>query len=262
VLRYLNLLVVQVKASALVTLQYRLDFAVNVVMSLFWVAASLVPLVVLFSARETVAGWRWPEAMLVAAAFTCLKAVLEGAIQPSLQAVVEHIRRGTLDFILLKPVDAQFMVSTAKFDLVKLADVAGGLGLAAYSFHHLGRTPTLPGLLAALMLLAGALLVLYSTWILVVSLAFLVVKVDNLSYLFMSLFDAARWPSSIFKGTLSFVFTFIIPLAILTTYPALALLDQLAWWRGLTALGVSLVFAGVARVAWLGSIKRYTSAGG
>ncbi len=64
---------------------------------------------------------------------------------------------------------------------------------------------------------------LYSIWILVVSASFWVVKVDNLSYLFGSLFDAGRWPidvfRGVFRGALRFAFTFIFPLALMTTYP-------------------------------------------
>ncbi len=52
------------------------------------------------------------------------------------------------------------------------------------------------------------------------SAAFYVVKVDNLTYLFESIFDAARWPASVFRGVLRVVFTFVIPLALMTTYPA------------------------------------------
>ena len=57
--------------------------------------------------------------------FTLLHAVLEGAVSPSLTAVVEHVRRGTLDFVLLKPADAQFLVSTAKLEPWHIVDSAG-----------------------------------------------------------------------------------------------------------------------------------------
>src|SRR3989442_353925 len=101
-------------------------------MSLFWVASSLVPLLVLFSTRQSVAGWCQPQALLVVAFFTLLKGLLDGGIQPALQNVVEHIRRGTLDFILLKPADAQFLVSTSKFDLWKAADALSGVAIVFY----------------------------------------------------------------------------------------------------------------------------------
>jgi ABC-2 type transport system permease protein len=99
-------------------------------------------------------------------------------------------------------------------------------------------------------------------WILVVCAAFVVVKVDNLSYLFASIYDAARWPSSVFRGVTSLVFTFVIPLSVMTTYPALAILGRLEASRGIMALGLSAASLGIARLVWTYSVAKYTSAGG
>jgi ABC-2 type transport system permease protein len=246
--RYFTLLAIQLRASALLAMQYRLDFVLDGFMSLFWTGSALVPLLVLFGQRSTVAGWTWPEALLVVGWFTLLKGVLDGAIQPALQNVVEHIRKGTLDFLLIKPVDAQFMVSTSRFELYRGSDVFGGLFLLGWAVHRLDRWPSLGGVALAGMLLVG--------------LAFFVVKVDNLSYLFSSIYDAARWPSSVFRGALAFVFTFVIPLALMTTYPALAILDRLSAWRAFAALGGAAMFAFAARRVWVRAMGHYTSAGG
>lgn len=261
-LRYLRLFGVQLRASLLLVMQYRVDFLLDAVMSLFWTASALVPLVVLFSRREAVAGWTWPEALIVVAFFTLLKGLLDGGIHPALQSVVEHIRKGTLDFVLLKPADAQFLVSTARFEVWKGADVLGGLALLGWALAALRLVPSAGAILLVLALLAGAVTILYSLWILVVSLAFVVVKVDNLAYLFESIYDAARWPASIYRGALSFVFTFVIPLAVMTTYPAMAILGRLGPAQAAGALVGAAAFALVARQVWLRSIRRYTSAGG
>lgn len=260
--RYLRLLGVQLRASALLTLQYRVDFFVSGVMSLFWTATALVPLLVLFQERQTVAGWTWHEALLVVAWFTVLKGVLEGGIEPALQNVVEHIRKGTLDFVLLKPADAQFLVSTSRFEIWKGADVLGGAALLGWALASLGWKPSLGAVAATLLLLACAVSLLYSLWILVISLAFVVVKIDNLAYLLESIYDAARWPASVYRGAMAFVFTFVIPLAVMTTYPALAILGRLESWRLAAATGGAAAFALVARLVWTRAIARYTSAGG
>jgi len=262
VLRYARLLGVQLRAALLLMMQYRLDFFIDMLLSLVWIAASLVPLVVLFGQRQSVAGWSWAEALVVVAWFTCLKGILEGAIQPALQAVVEHIRTGTLDFLLLKPVDAQFMVSTARFELSRLADVLSGLALLGFALHRLGHRPDAVSVLLTAWLLVTAVMLLYSIWILVISLAFYVVKVDNLSFLFSSIYDAARWPASVFRGVVGFLFTFVIPLAVMTTYPALAILGRLSPWRALAAFAGALAFGLLARTVWKGALRRYTSAGG
>ena len=70
----------------------------------------------------------------------------------------------------------------------------------------------------------------------------------------------ARWPSSVFRGALAIVFTWVLPLALMTTYPALALLGRLSTQTALSALAGTVVFALVARLVWKLSIGKYTSA--
>jgi ABC-2 type transport system permease protein len=259
--RYARLLAVQVRASALLAMQYRADFLLQGAISAFWALMTLVPLRVVFSGERTsVAGWSYPEALVVLGWFTLLRAVLEGAINPSLLAVVDHIRKGTLDFVLLKPADAQFLVSTSRFEPWRIVDALAALGIFVYAFHALGRAPSLAHAVLALGMVLLSALVLYSIWILAISAAFYVVRIDNLSYLFTSIFDAARWPVSVFQGTLRFVFTFIIPLALMTTFPAMALLGKLGPGLALASALGAATFATVARAVWTGALARYTSA--
>jgi ABC-2 type transport system permease protein len=262
--RYLRLLAIQVRISAALAMQYRLDFFVKGAMAVFWLAVTLVPLLVVFSKRDVVVGWTWPEALVVLGWFSLLKAVLEGGVTPSLTAVVEGVRTGSLDFVLLKPADAQFLVSTQRFEPWKLVDLFGSVGLLVYAFSKLGRWPELDDLAVAAVLLIVALLLLYSIWILVVSASFWVVRVDNLSYLFQSIFDAGRWPIDVFRnvfgGVLRILFTVVFPLALLTTYPAKALLGKLTMPQAGLVLAGGIAFAGVARAVWKKAISYYTSA--
>ena len=192
--RYARLLALQLRMSLVTGMQYRADFIVKGAISLVWLGVALIPLVSVFQRRQEVRGWTFPESLVVLGWFTLMKAILEGAVSPSLTSVVEHVRKGTLDFLLLKPADAQFLVSTARFEPWRAVDAVGALALLALAFHRLGRAPSPPQVALALALLVVAVLVLYALWILVVSASFWVVKVDNLSYLFGSLIDAGRWP--------------------------------------------------------------------
>ncbi len=261
-MRYLRLLREQLRRSLLLALQYRADFALEGLTSLFFTATALVPLFVVYGDRASIAGWQFGEALIVTGFFTLLGGVLEGAINPSLATVVEHIRKGTLDLVLLKPADAQFLVSTQRFLPWRATAIPVALVIFIVGFGKLGRAPAFLDIVAAGILFAAAILIVYSLWIMVVSAAFYVVKMDNLTYLLSSIFDAARWPAAVFRGALAFVFTFVIPLALMTTYPAEALLDRMDTWRLFAALGGAIVFAGLARLVWLRALGRYTSAGG
>ncbi|WP_394846949.1 ABC-2 family transporter protein [Pendulispora brunnea] len=260
--RYLHLLAAQIRTSTLLGLQYRVDFVLDGIIEIFWALTAIVPLFIVFSKRESVAGWSFGESLLVVAWFTLLTGVLEGAIHPSLAAVVEHVRKGTLDFVLLKPADAQFLVSTARFQPWRAVNAVTAMILFVLAFRKIGHGPTPWGIAGALALLAAAMVILYSLGILTVSAAFHVVRVDNLSQLFSSIFDAARWPVAVFRGALRLVFTFVIPLALMTTYPSLALLGRLPWHAFVLSFVVAIVFAAGSRAIWLRAISQYTSAGG
>jgi len=260
VLRYLRLLGVQLRASTVLGMQYRVDFVLDGIIEVFWAITSIVPLFVVYSARASVAGWSFGESLLVVGWFTLLGGVLEGAISPSLFNVVEHIRKGTLDFVLLKPADAQFLVCTARLQPWRAVNVATAVAIFVYAFRSLGHGPSWLGIAMSLALLAASTAVLFSLGILTVSAAFYVVRIDNLMHLFISIFDAARWPSSVFRGALRFVFTFVIPLALMTTYPAQALLGKLPLSTFVFSLLGALIFVGISRAVWLHSIGKYTSA--
>ncbi|HUH02631.1 MAG TPA: ABC-2 family transporter protein [Kofleriaceae bacterium] len=259
--RYAALLWVQLRASLATAMQYRVDFLIEGAMSLYWLAWNLVPLLILFDQRELIAGqWTFSGALVVIGWFTVLRGLLEGAINPSLVDVVGRIRTGSFDYVLLKPADTQFLVSTAQFAPWKLVDVVGGIGLVVYAFWRMDRTPALADVGLALLLLLCAALVLYSLWILLVSAAFWVVRLDNLTYLFSAVFDAARWPVQVFKGAWRVLFTVIIPLALMTTYPAMAMLGTLDARTAALSVAGALVFAALARTLWTLAIRNYTSA--
>lgn len=250
----------QLRTSIALALQYRFDFVVDGFVEAFWTTTAIVPLFVVFRDRPTVSGWSFDEALLVTGFFTFLQGVLEGIINPCVAQAVEQIRKGTFDFVLLKPRDAQLLVSTARVMPWRATNVLVALGMIAVGFSRMGRAPGISELGLAVVMLGASLTVLYSLWMMSVSLSFWVVKLDNLTYLFGAIFDAARWPSSVFKGALRFVFTFVVPLAVMTTFPAEALLGRAGWTKGaIAAVGSAAVFA-VSRGLWKRALGRYTSA--
>ncbi len=88
------------------------------------------------------------------------------------------------------------------------------------------------------------------------------VRLDNLAFFFGSVFDFARWPVDVFRrGTVwRILFTFVIPLGLMTTYPAEALLDAPSLPTVAFSVLGTVAFASVARFVWKRAISRYTSA--
>jgi ABC-2 type transport system permease protein len=258
--RYLSLFMTNLRTSVAMAMQYRANFIIEGSLSIAWLGIALLPLIVLFDQRQKVAGWDRPSALVVMAYFMGVKAIMEGMVNPSLVALVEKIRSGAFDYVLLKPVDAQFMVSTSRYEPWKIIDLAAATALAIYA---LSLRPAWPGAgdiaLGVLLLLAGVL-TMYSLWIVCAAASFWVVRLDNLIYLLMSIFDTGRWPIQVFRGAWRFIFTFLIPVAVMTTFPAMALLGRLDTATVLAVVAGSCGALVISRLIWRSAIRNYTSA--
>jgi ABC-2 type transport system permease protein len=257
--RYLRVLAIQLRISVSTAMAYRANFVVEGVMSLAWMALALLPLIVLFDGRPTVAGWDAPSALIVMAYFMGVRAVLEGLISPSLVDLVEKIRSGSFDYVLLKPVDAQAMVSASRYEPWKVFDLAGAIAVVIYAFVQRGAPPSAHDLALGIVLFGSGVIAAYALWILCAAASFWVVRLDNLMYLLGAIFDTARWPVQVFPGAWRFVFTFVIPVAVMTTYPAMALLARPDAPSALATVGGSLLLLAISRAVWRTAIRSYTS---
>ncbi len=258
--RYVYLLGVQLRTSVAQAMAYRADFIIQGVMSVLGIFISLLPLIVLFDQRSTVRGWDRSSALIVMAYFMAVKAVMDGIVSPSLVQLVEKIRSGAFDYVLLKPVDAQLMVSASRYEPWRIFDLLGAIALAVYALHDKGYTPAAADIGLGIVLFGAGVAAMYSLWIACAAASFWVVRLDNLVYLLGAIFDTARWPVQVFSGAWRVVFTFIIPVAVMTTFPAMALLGRLEPRTAIATIAGALVMLVLSRLVWSAAIRNYTSA--
>ena len=142
----------------------------------------------------------------------------------------------------------------------KLCDIVLGLAVVGVALAHLGATVEAGEMLMfTFMLVAGGAIV-YSFWLMLATSSFWLVRVENILVIFQDIYQAGRWPVSIYPSWLRWTLTFLVPVTVATTIPAQALLGQLAWP---TLLGIAL-FALLALVLsrwfWLFGLRHYTGA--
>ncbi len=258
--RYFRLLGLFVKSSLLTQLEYRANFLIQLMFSLFNVAAIVLTSTIFFTHRSSVGGWRFEEALVVTGLFVMMGGLISAVLEPNVQKLIEMIREGTLDFTLLKPVNAQFMVTTRHTRIIAFGPVIAGIGIAIYGLFSAGTLPS-PGDLATFgLMLLCALVMLYSLWLIMATTSFWFIKVGNLTELFTTVFDTGRFPISTFKGAVRSGLTFVIPIAFLTTFPAQAVLGVLQPQWLLLAVLLACAFALAATGLWRRAIRSYSSA--
>jgi len=243
-------------------LQYRANFVASVLGTVFWIVTALLTLAVFFSHTTRLGGWDYWEVVVLLGVFNALTGVIEAVLRPGIGRLAGEVRSGGLDLVLAKPVDPQGFVSFRRLDIWRLTDVVLGLALAGYALHRLGRTPSLAQLAAFALALASAAVVVYALWVVLMSLAFWFVSVENLSVLFDAVYEGARYPVSAYPDALRFLFVYLIPIAWTTTIPASALTGRLGPEIGVVAALVAGVAFALARLVWRAALKRYTGASG
>ncbi len=181
-------------------------------------------------------------------------------IQPGMGQLVESVRAGTLDFTLTKPEDAQLIVSIQRIEVWQFADIVLGLAVLATALIRLGAK--VGGWEAAgfiLMLIAGGVII-YSFFLILATLSFWFVRVENILVVFQSMYEAGRWPVSLYPGWLRYGLTFVVPVAFATTVPAEALTGRLNWGTLFGALAIAALLLTLSRLFWRAGLRHYSGA--
>jgi ABC-2 type transport system permease protein len=256
--RYLRTLSLFWRTSVAAEMEYRSNFLLACLASLGNLVGSVFGLFLFYRGDYTFEGWAWEESILVLGVFTLLTGFTSTVLTPNLNRIVQQVEDGTLDFVLLKPMDSQLWVSLRQLSPWGAPDVAFGGALVLYSTVQLGL-PAGTLVLGALPLLAG-LAILYGLWFFLASMSIWFVKVYNATEVLRGLLDAGRFPMSAYPAAYRFFFTFIVPVAFLTTVPAEAVLGRgdLRWLGGAALLAVGLLLA--SRFFWRVALRSYTSA--
>ena len=257
---YLKLLFVFYKNSLLAEMEYRVNFLVNSLLSLFWMFWGIASVSVFFLHRDSLGGWSYLQALIVLGLFRIFTGLIDGVLRPNIYQVVEYVRRGTLDFVLTKPVNSQFLATLRHIALFKGVDILLGAGLISYAASQLGITPS-PGQIALfiVLLLSGGVII-YSLCLLLITTSFWFVKVDNITEVIFTMYETGRVPATVFSGWIRILITFVVPIAFMTTIPAQAILGTLSWSYALLSLLLATLLLSAASGFWRYALRYYSSA--
>ena len=257
---YFRLFATFLRLGVLRELEYRANFWINLVQSLLELGVALGGLAVVFAHTDNLGGWRPEELLALVGVHFLIGGLIRTLIRPSMAKFMEDVRQGTLDFTLTKPADSQILVSIQRFEVWRLVDVLVALPVLGTALVRLGAQFGIAEIFTfAVTMLSGGLII-SSFWLMLSTCAFWFVKVENIQVIFMSMWQAGRWPISIYPTWLRAVLTFLVPVAFATTVPASAVSGRLttATLWGSLALAAALLL--VSRWFWRVGIRFYSGA--
>ena len=259
-MRYAKLLSVFFRTSVQTDMEYRADFFTRIIASLLGLITTMGGIVLAFNYTSNIKGWTLPQVLALLAVYYLMNGLIEMFIAPNMRNIMAQVRDGTLDFVLLKPVNAQFLASFRTINIWQAANIFVGAGLVLYSIQKLALTVGWQQALAFLITMAAGAVVVYSFWLCLIATTFWFIRVDNIEQIMWQAFEAGRYPIEIYPPWLRAAFTYVVPVAFIITVPAQALAGKIGTTYVCVAGLVATLFLLAASAFWRFGLKHYTGA--
>ncbi len=261
---YLRLIGVHLRGQ----LQYRGSFALDLLSQGLITLVGFITVAAVMQRFGSIGGWRLGEIAflygLVEASFATMDMVFSGFDPDTFS---QHVRRGTFDQWLLRPVQLPLQVFASEFVLRRLGRLAQGVGVFALGVQLAGVQWTagkllyLPVVYVSTVDFFGGLFVIGS------AICFWTVQSTEAINIFTyGGAEMMAYPMHIYGPGLRRFFTYVVPAALLVYYPALYFLDKPdpfglpGFFRFLAPLAGAAVLA-AAFAFWRFGVTRYTSTG-
>jgi ABC-2 type transport system permease protein len=130
-----------------------------------------------------------------------------------------------------------------------------------YAARQLHLVPTLVQVLGFLVLCVAGIVIHYSLMFLLASISFWTVRAQGIVWGYYNLFNIARMPDEAFGGLFKAVFTFALPMLLVSNVPVRLLANKLnSPVQVVLLLVMSVVCFCLSEWGWRASMRRYTSA--
>ncbi len=224
----------------------------------------LAAILVLFTHMRTLGGLDTAGAMLLYGSSQMsfgLSNLLIGAVD----RLGQHIRQGTLDTMLIRPVSPLIQLATEDFTPRKLGRLVPAVAVLAWGGSRAGLGP--PDVLLTVLMVANGTLLFCAVWVLSASLQFVLINgYEATKAITWGGSFATQYPMSLYGRDFVLGVTFAVPLAFVNWQPVLYILDLPdplglpVFVRFLGPAATALLCA-VAAVAWRTGLRHYRSTG-
>ena len=253
-------------------MMFRGNFLINVITRAFWFCAQITLFEIIYRNVDSINDWTRPQYFAFMATGMLINSIIEALFMPNCANFSEMIRTGNLDFVLVKPIDTQFLISCEKMELAMINQSLLALGLLAYSLIQIGEPISAMQVVAYLGFVVVGVAFFYSLMIALASTSIWLTRNQGLYDFWFYITVFARYPRSIYDGVdprrlefgeiLQGTFTFAIPILLVITVPARVIANDLSDWRypaiGLVSSTVGLV---LSRMLFQWSLRSYRSSG-
>ena len=240
-------------------MEFRFNFIMWSIGNTLWAFLLFLTVQLIYNQVDSIAGWGRNDAYVLAIVNSLFISFLWAFVLPSLTRFHTLTRKGEMYFMLLKPLQTRFLVSSRviEFDMYPRLVVLSVLLVAFISQHY--TVGLFDWVLFIFSIIVGVV-IFYNFAFIVATTNFWFINIFNLENLFDAVYDLGRLPLGIFKGGLQLMFIYFIPMAFLGTFSTQILLGKISWEIVLAYLLTLVASSLFSQWFWNFALKRYSSA--
>jgi ABC-2 type transport system permease protein len=233
------------------------------VQTVFIVVTDPISVVFMFYRFGNVGGWTMERIMLVYVLAVTAFGLAETFCRGFDYFPWKMIRSGDFDRLLLRPRSLFIQVAASYFHLHRLPRPLTGIAAAIWLLIRLEVPLNAVNISVLLLALMGGLFCYVGVFILTSGVAFFSVKGLDWIYIFTNAsYQVTRCPVEYMPKALWGVFTFVMPMMVISYYPA----AYVCGWgepafTGFLALPAGLAFFGLSLLVWRIGVRHYASTG-
>jgi ABC-2 type transport system permease protein len=238
---------------------FRADLFFEFAVTLVGTSSAIAALSVVYTRTDSLAGWSSGQALTLLGTFQIISGLRSAFVEPNVGWLGDQVKDGRFDALLLQPAPAIFLATVGTAAPLALIQVVLGGGVVAFCIVSATTGFTIAGLLAWFAILIAATAIMWATRAIFAAIVFWAFGL-SLDVVYDALWQFGRYPVQIYRPPLQLIFTYVFPVALISTVPV----DALTGGGQLRAVSVATATATacclIAGLVWRAGLRRYTSA--
>ena len=169
------------------------------------------------------------------------------------------IEEGDLDYYITQPISPLFRMAAGHVDFLDVATMIPVLILLGTTWPKLSENIGSTAIVFYFLLILNGIAIALAMHIFVAALAVRTQELENTIWIYRDLMFLGKFPVDIYAAPLKWALIILIPIGVLTTYPAKALLGLLSSRWIIYALSLGTASLTASLWCWRQALKHYTS---
>jgi ABC-2 type transport system permease protein len=259
--KHVRMFFIFAKNSLVGYMEYKANFYSSLIMEIVFLMSKLIYILFVFQLGIEINGISPDEMLIFSGTYTIMIAIYTGLFMDNFYALSGHIRNGTLDMYITKPLSLQFMISFRHVNFaLPIPNLIAGIAMVVLAWQRLGIDPSFVHVAGYIGVILSSTVVAYSVLLLPQILSFWTVKSGSITEMLDKCWELNNMPMYIYPKWLRRMGLYVVPILFITNMPSVYMIDRLNVFMGVWIFAAPVLSLIAVRLFWKLAIKRYASA--